>query len=300
MPRPITVTYEAVAKTAATLVAGGTTASVRRVVEVIGGSNSDVAPLLRRWKQEIGDRQSTSESMPFEISNAVNTVMKRVREELRQELEEEIRGQLLEISELTSSLSDANLQVATLRDANLEVSSQRDRLQGQVSQQCSELEALRLEQQTSRQIVEDSRTELAKAAMTISGQDSRLQDALASEANLKMQWADMQSRFARAEKGQADAEGRLAVASAEFQARLAVEQEARDALQRRLLELTGMLDAERSLASRVAAAEAAEKVLRDQVLMLSRLLDAGAAGASEGGRTGSASEGPRINGRRSA
>jgi chromosome segregation ATPase len=272
MARTTELTYEVVAKAADELQQAGIAPSQSQVVKKVGGSNSTVGPLLRKWKAERDAKKaatSTSDTpRHLEVDLAVAAILRRAETAVREELQGDIDEQLSEIEQLTGERDAGRAKVAQLELAVSTLTRERDQLQGQFGQLQRDFDVARQERAQVDDELKDARQAIGQANERAQGLDARVSELTSSEAKLRSEADQLRQRAAAAETGQAEAERRRATAVAELEAKLGVEHKARTDADARVVELLGKLDATAPKLERLAAAEATEKALRDQVEML--------------------------------
>jgi chromosome segregation ATPase len=124
------VTYTSIAKAAEAIKARGEEPTVDRVRELLGtGSKSTIAPLLKRWRAEIGESADVS-GLPADLVEVMKTLHERVQQiadqKIRQaqaefqsingDLRKELAGACQTVEQLTSHQNVLDLQIKTMKE----------------------------------------------------------------------------------------------------------------------------------------------------------------------------------------
>ena len=151
------ILYSDVARAADKIKQSGSTPTVDNVRQMMGdtGSNSTIAPMLKKWKEEhLGEMTIINSGLPESILNAVRGVYELIKaesanaiDEIRSSCEQNLAEKEIQIKAISTTVNDLSNQRDHLEEESNRIKNTNNVLQLQLQQSHLELTALKNENQ---------------------------------------------------------------------------------------------------------------------------------------------------------
>jgi chromosome segregation ATPase len=161
------VTYKDVEAAANTLIAQNRPVTQDNIIDIAGGSNSTVGPLLRQWKSSQAKIADAPVILPDALNRAILGEIEKQKAEAREPLIDELKESEKTIINLENDCNAVTSERDELLISNAELTTARDTYLGESNQKTLEIDALKkeIEREQARSLA--AQTETAKASLKI-------------------------------------------------------------------------------------------------------------------------------------